>query len=58
MAKESLVVYVRKLLFKKYMKNHKIKKFFLQSRRKENKIRRAHISTRLLKKILGFTLLL
>ena len=28
MAKDSLVIYVRKLLFKKYMKNHKINFFF------------------------------
>ena len=28
MAKESLVVHVRKLLFKKYMKNHKLLFFF------------------------------
>ena len=29
MAKKSLVVHVRKLLFKKYMKNHKINYLFI-----------------------------
>ena len=33
MAKERLVVHVRKLLFKKYMKNHN---FFSQCKREEN----------------------
>ena len=41
MAKESLVVHVRKLLFKKYMKIHKMI-FFNKSRGKENNIRRAY----------------
>ena len=50
MAKESLVVHVRKLFFKKYMKNHKIIIFFLkQSKGEENNIRKAHTSTRLKK---------
>ena len=50
MAKESLVVNVQKLLFKKYLKNHKIKFFFFkQSRGEENNIRRAHTSTQLKK---------
>ena len=48
MTKESLVVHVRKLLLKKYMKNHKIKMFFFkQSRGEENNIKIAHTSTRL-----------
>ena len=61
-ARESLVVQVRKLLFKKYMNNHKIIFFLKQNRGEENNIRRAHTSTRLLKYIyiyiLGFALLL
>ena len=56
MAKESLVVHVRKLLFKKYTKNHKfiyIFIYFLLSRGEENNIRTAHTSTRLLKQNIG-----
>ena len=53
MTKESLVVHVRKLLFKKYMESHKIKNKIKQSKGEENNKRRAHISTRLKKKILG-----
>ena len=49
MAKESLVVHVRKLLFKKYMKIHKMI-FFNKSRGKENNIRRAYTSIWLKKK--------
>ena len=51
MAKESLVVNVQKLLFKKYLKNHKINFFFFfkQSRGEENNIKRAHTSTQLKK---------
>ena len=52
--KESLVVHVQKLLFKKYMKNHKIYIYIyiyiLQSRGEKNNIRRAHISTQIKKK--------
>ena len=51
MAKESLVVHVRKLLFKKYMKNYKIIK--KKSKGEENNIRTAHTSTQLLKKYWG-----
>ena len=52
MAKESLVVYVRKLLFKKYMKNHKINSlFFIYF---FNKVKEKKIT----KEILGFALLL
>ena len=41
------------------MKNHKIKKKnFKQSKGEENNRRRAHTYTQLLKKILGFALLL
>ena len=60
MVKKSLVVHVRKLLFKKYMKNHKINFFFKQSRGEENNIRRTHTSTGFKKYIyiLGFALLL
>ena len=50
MAKESLVVHVRKLLFKKYMKNHNIYIYIFLSRGEENNIRRAHTSTWLKKK--------
>ena len=49
MAKENLVVHVRKLLFKKYMKIHKMI-FFNKSRGKENNIRRAYTSIWLKKK--------
>ena len=50
MAKESLVVHVQKLLFKKYTKNHKfiyIFIYFLLSRGEENNRKRAYTSTRL-----------
>ena len=61
MAKESLVVHVQKLLFKKYMKNPHIYIYIYinkLSRGEENNIRITHTSTWLLKKILGFALLL
>ena len=46
MTKESLVVHVRKLLFKKYMKNYKINFFFFkQSKGEENNIRITYTST-------------
>ena len=48
MAKENLVVHIRKLFFKTYMKNHKIY-FFKQSRGEENNRRRAHTSTQIKK---------
>ena len=38
MAKESLVVNVQKLLFKKYLKNHKINFFFFFNKVEEKKI--------------------
>ena len=66
MAKESLVIHVQKLLFKKYTKNHKFIYIFiylLLSRGEENNTRRAYTSTRLnkfekKKNVLGFALLL
>ena len=50
MAKESLVVHVQKLHFKKYTKNHKFIYIFiylLLSRGEENNRKRAYTSTRL-----------
>ena len=53
MLKGVLVVHVRKLFLKKYMKNQKNRFFFfLQSRGEENNIRRAHTSTQF-KKYIG-----
>ena len=55
MAKESLVVHVQNLLLKKYMKNHYIYIYINKlGRGEENNIGRAHTSTWLKKKILGF----
>ena len=57
MVKESLVVHIQKLLFKKYMKNRKIYIYIYiylkQNRGEENNIRRAHTSTWLKKKYWG-----
>ena len=47
------MVHVRKLLFKKYIKNHQIKFFFKQNRGEENNIRKTYTSTRLKKKNFG-----
>ena len=55
MAKESLIVHVGKLLFKKYMKNHI---YYFLSRGEENNRRRAHTFTRLKTKRKEFALLL
>ena len=57
MAKESLIVHVGKLLFKKYMKNHKIIFFF--NKLEEKKIKKEELIPllSLKKKILGFALL-
>ena len=44
MAKESLVIHVRKLLLKKYMKNHKI--FFFFNKVEEKKIREEDLISR------------
>ena len=59
MGEESLLVHVQKLLFKKYMKNHKnIYIYYFLSRGEENNRRRAHTFTRLKKKKKEFALLL
>ena len=60
MAKESLVFHVQKLLLKKYMKTIIYIYIYINklSRGEENNIRITHTSTWLLKKILGFALLL
>ena len=59
MAKESLLVHVRKLILKKYMKNHKIN-FFFYNRVEEKKTIEKELIPLLgfLKKILEFALLL
>ena len=52
MDKESLMVYVQKLLFKKYMKNPSVYIYIYinkLSRGEQNNIRAVHASTRLLK---------